>query len=117
MCTIGLVGDDIMLDIIKDAIIKEKNVRAFMYFFAYDIFSLLRMCGGCVLFIFIHQIILKGWLLDGYPRNPKQAAQLDQLLHGIKQPLSLVFYLDVPENVLLERIQGIIHKLWYNFEL
>lgn len=67
----GLVSDDIMLDIIKNAIQKEKN----------------------------------GWLLDGYPRNPKQAAQLDELLHDIMQPLSLVFYLDVPESVLLERIQ------------
>jgi adenylate kinase len=67
----GLVGDDIMLDIIKSAVVQESN----------------------------------GWLLDGYPRNPKQAAQLDELLNNVHQPLSLVFYLQVPEDVLLERVK------------
>jgi len=70
-----LVSDDIMLNIIKQAISKEKDT------------------------------ILKGWLLDGYPRNPHQAAQLDELLQALDQPLSLVFYLQVPEDVLLERIR------------
>lgn len=67
----GLVGDEIVLNIIKDAITKEKN----------------------------------GWLLDGYPRNPKQAAQLDELLKGVHQPLNIVFHLQVPEEVLLERVK------------
>jgi len=48
---------------------------------------------------------LNGWILDGYPRNPVQAHQLDELLVYREQPLSLVFYLEVPEEILLERIQ------------
>lgn len=67
----GLVEDDTMLSIIKDALQKEKN----------------------------------GWIIDGYPRNPVQAGNLDSLLKDIKQPLSVVFYLDVPEEVLMERLQ------------
>jgi len=67
----GLVEDDTMLQIIKDAIAKETN----------------------------------GWIIDGYPRNPIQAGQLDLLLKDIQQPLSVVFYLEVPEDVLMERLQ------------
>ncbi|EGC30779.1 hypothetical protein DICPUDRAFT_40956 [Dictyostelium purpureum] len=45
------------------------------------------------------------WLLDGYPRNPEQAEHLDRFLTKKNIPLSLVLYLDVPEDVLAERVQ------------
>eukprot|EP01112_Ceratiomyxa_fruticulosa_P018502 TRINITY_DN5920_c0_g1_i1.p1 TRINITY_DN5920_c0_g1~~TRINITY_DN5920_c0_g1_i1.p1 ORF type:complete len:289 (-),score=60.41 TRINITY_DN5920_c0_g1_i1:71-937(-) len=46
-----------------------------------------------------------GWILDGYPRNPIQASQLDNILVETEQPLTLVFYLDVPQEALFERLQ------------
>eukprot|EP01132_Coremiostelium_polycephalum_P006040 gene6040-7524_t len=46
-----------------------------------------------------------GWLLDGYPRTPEQADHLDKILNQRNTPLDCVLYLDVPENVLAERIQ------------
>jgi len=71
----ALVSDDIMLNIIKECIAKELNVH------------------------------ITGWILDGYPRTPRQASQLDQLLTSSSQPLNIVFYLNVPETVLLDRIR------------
>ena len=46
----------------------------------------------------------KGWILDGYPRNLSQANSLDNVLNEINQPLEVVFYLDIPEEVLIERL-------------
>ncbi len=46
----------------------------------------------------------KGWILDGYPRNISQANSLNQVLIAIKQPLQVVFYLDIPEEVLIKRL-------------
>ena len=46
----------------------------------------------------------KGWILDGYPRNLSQANSLNQVLNEINQPLELVFYLDIPEEVLIKRL-------------
>ena len=46
----------------------------------------------------------KGWILDGYPRNLSQANSLDEVLNKINQPLELVFYLDIPEEVLIQRL-------------
>ena len=43
----------------------------------------------------------KGWILDGYPRNLSQANSLNEVLNEINQPLELVFYLDIPEEVLI----------------
>tara|TARA_Y100000766_G_scaffold79465_1_gene67570 strand:+ start:1914 stop:2462 length:549 start_codon:yes stop_codon:yes gene_type:complete len=45
-----------------------------------------------------------GWILDGYPRNLSQANSLNEVLIKIKQPLEVVFYLDIPEEVLIERL-------------
>jgi len=47
---------------------------------------------------------LNGWILDGYPRNLSQANSLNEVLIKIKQPLEVVFYLDIPEEVLIERL-------------
>ena len=46
----------------------------------------------------------KGWILDGYPRNLSQANSLNEVLTEINQPLVLVFYLDIPEEVLIQRL-------------
>ena len=47
---------------------------------------------------------IKGWILDGYPRNLSQANALNEVLIEIKQPLEVVFYLDIPEEVLIKRL-------------
>ena len=46
----------------------------------------------------------KGWILDGYPRNISQANSLDQVLKDINQDLEMVLYLDVNEDILVERL-------------
>ena len=46
----------------------------------------------------------KGWVLDGYPRNLSQANSLNDVLIEINQPLEVVFYLDIPEEVLIKRL-------------
>tara|TARA_B100000886_G_scaffold40537_1_gene25088 strand:- start:122 stop:670 length:549 start_codon:yes stop_codon:yes gene_type:complete len=46
----------------------------------------------------------KGWILDGYPRNLSQANSLNNVLIEINQPLEVVFYLDIPEKVLINRL-------------
>ena len=46
----------------------------------------------------------KGWILDGFPRNLSQANSLNEVLIEINQPLEVVFYLDIPEEVLVKRL-------------
>ena len=46
----------------------------------------------------------KGWILDGFPRNLSQANSLNNVLIEINQPLELVFYLDIPEETLINRL-------------
>ena len=46
----------------------------------------------------------KGWILDGYPRNLSQANALNNVLNKIKQPIEIVFYLDIPDEVLIKRL-------------
>ncbi len=45
-----------------------------------------------------------GWILDGFPRNLSQANSLNEVLIEINQPLEVVFYLDIPEEVLIKRL-------------
>lgn len=47
-----------------------------------------------------------GFILDGYPRNLAQAAALDRLLARIGQPMDCAVQLDVPTDLLVERIAG-----------
>lgn len=47
-----------------------------------------------------------GFILDGYPRNLAQAAALDGLLLRICQPMDFAVQLDVPMELLVERIAG-----------
>ena len=47
-----------------------------------------------------------GFILDGYPRNLAQADALDALLGRIGQPMDYAVQLDVPVDLLVERIAG-----------
>jgi len=47
-----------------------------------------------------------GFILDGYPRNISQAHALDILLVKIRQPLEFVVQLDVPNELLVQRLAG-----------
>ncbi|KAK4509497.1 uncharacterized protein ATC70_007849 [Mucor velutinosus] len=62
------------------------------------------------------------WLLDGFPRTIHQAEALDATLNKLMQPLNLVINLQVPEDVILQRIMdrwihipsGRVYNLSYN---
>ena len=45
-----------------------------------------------------------GWILDGFPRNVSQAEFLDRLLEDIHQACTQVINLDVPDEILVERL-------------
>jgi adenylate kinase len=45
-----------------------------------------------------------GFVLDGFPRTMNQAEALDSMLVEIGRPLSVVFELQVPDEVALERL-------------
>jgi adenylate kinase len=47
-----------------------------------------------------------GFLLDGFPRTPAQADSLDAELDRRGHPLDAVLLIDVPDDVLVERISG-----------
>ena len=47
-----------------------------------------------------------GFILDGYPRNLAQADALDALLKRIGQPMDFAVQLEVPTDLLVERIAG-----------
>ncbi|MGV8941825.1 MAG: adenylate kinase [Lysobacter sp.] len=47
-----------------------------------------------------------GFILDGYPRNLAQADALNALLERIGQPMDAALQLDVPSELLVERIAG-----------
>ena len=47
-----------------------------------------------------------GFILDGYPRNLAQADALDGLLVRIGQPMDFAVQLEVPSELLVERIAG-----------
>ncbi|HEX6541232.1 MAG TPA: adenylate kinase [Ktedonobacterales bacterium] len=48
----------------------------------------------------------KGIILDGFPRNLVQAERLDARLAEMGQTISRVIYLEVPREILLERLSG-----------
>lgn len=62
------------------------------------------------------------WLLDGFPRTSTQAKALNKDLQTYRAELNLVVELDVPESVILERIEnrfvhvpsGRVYNLQYN---
>jgi adenylate kinase len=48
---------------------------------------------------------IPGFVLDGFPRNMAQAEALDELLQELGRDIGVVFELQVPRDVLLERMQ------------
>lgn len=46
-----------------------------------------------------------GWILDGFPRTLIQAQNLSQYLNPLGKDINLVIELDVPESVILSRIE------------
>ena len=48
---------------------------------------------------------IPGFVLDGFPRNMAQAEALDALLQELGRDIDVVFELQVPRDVLLERMQ------------
>lgn len=46
----------------------------------------------------------QGWILDGFPRTLPQAEALDELLTELAQPFDVVISLDVPDEVIVERL-------------
>ncbi|MHC1601273.1 MAG: adenylate kinase [Candidatus Nezhaarchaeales archaeon] len=50
--------------------------------------------------------IAKGFILDGYPRNVRQARELDEMLKQMNVELTAAIYLDVPEDEIVRRLSG-----------
>lgn len=46
----------------------------------------------------------EGWILDGFPRNVSQAIFLDKLLTELNSTIDLVLYLEVPDEILIQRL-------------
>jgi len=46
-----------------------------------------------------------GWVLDGFPRTVQQAIALDALLGELSQSLTAIFYLQVSEHAIYDRIK------------
>ncbi len=49
---------------------------------------------------------IPGALLDGFPRTPTQATALGEMLAAFQGQVNAVPYINVPENVLVERLSG-----------
>ena len=47
-----------------------------------------------------------GYILDGFPRTIPQAEGLDKLLKDMKQKLNHVIVMDVPDNLIIERLSN-----------
>ncbi len=47
-----------------------------------------------------------GFLLDGFPRTIPQAEALDRLLADLGRPLDAVVVIDVPDEILVQRLSG-----------
>ena len=52
------------------------------------------------------EILEQGFLFDGFPRTRAQAEALDRFCAQKAAPLEVVFFLDCPEELILDRITG-----------
>lgn len=48
----------------------------------------------------------QGFLLDGFPRDEKQAEALDLIMNKKNEQINFVFLIDVPKEIILDRILG-----------
>lgn len=48
----------------------------------------------------------RGFILDGYPRNVRQAQELDEILKRVGVELTAAIYIDVPEDEIVRRLCG-----------
>ncbi|WP_456399258.1 adenylate kinase [Mesoaciditoga sp.] len=48
----------------------------------------------------------KGFILDGFPRTLSQAEALDELLKSMEKAIEYSVYVEVPENVVVERLSA-----------
>ena len=48
----------------------------------------------------------RGFILDGFPRNVRQARELDEMLRREGVELTAAIYLDVPEDEIVRRLSG-----------
>lgn len=46
------------------------------------------------------------WIVDGFPRKASQAKLFDEMLARVGDPLGMVVFIDVPDRVILQRIEG-----------
>jgi adenylate kinase len=47
-----------------------------------------------------------GAVFDGFPRTRAQAEALDRLMSGLGRRINAVFYIDVPDDLIVERLAG-----------
>jgi adenylate kinase len=72
-----LVSDEIVLELIKEAVADTRNDPS-----------------------------LQGWMLDGFPRTLGQAEMLDTLLGELKDGIDAVVVLDVDRDAIIERLSA-----------
>ena len=51
-----------------------------------------------------------GFILDGYPRNIKQAETLESILQKTNRKLDMVLYLDTSDHIIVKRLTETSHK-------
>ena len=49
---------------------------------------------------------VKGVLLDGFPRTMEQTIALNEMMSGLGREIDAVLYVDVPDDVLVDRLSG-----------
>ncbi len=50
--------------------------------------------------------VKNGYMLDGFPRNPQQAEDLDKILLRLKQPLDFALYMEASLPIITQRLGG-----------
>lgn len=79
-----LVPDELILDLVREVLAGEGPVDE---------------VGGA-------EAVRRGFLLDGFPRTAPQAEGLDRMLEDLGRPLDAVVVIEVPDEVIVQRIGG-----------